>query len=76
MELEPGNPAFLRSLGQALRGCGRHEEAIAVLGRLLALAPDDELGLQVRVRWDGRGQGSGWLLACSLTRQHSRRQRC
>lgn len=48
MELEPSSPAFLRSLGQALRNCGQHEEAISVLNKLLALVADDEAGLQAR----------------------------
>lgn len=34
-------PAFLMNLGGALRNAGRAEESMAVLGRLLALAPDD-----------------------------------
>lgn len=46
--LDPGNPTFLRSLGQHLRNCGRHQEAVAALDRLLQMAPDDEAGLQAR----------------------------
>lgn len=46
--LEPGNPTFWRSLGQHLRNCGRHAEAVAALNRLLQLAADDEAGLQAR----------------------------
>lgn len=47
-ELEPANPAFLRSLGLALRNGGQHEQAIAVLSRLLARQADDEAALQAR----------------------------
>ena len=35
------DPAARLLLGQALQGCGRHDEALAVLGELWREAPDD-----------------------------------
>lgn len=46
--LEPSNPTFLRSLGLALRSCGRHEQAVSALSQLLEVQPDDEAALQAR----------------------------
>ena len=43
IELDPTYYVFHQGLGWALAGLGRHEEAVAALGRALSLTPDDLL---------------------------------